>query len=735
MTKMHSTALRSAVAFAVFALSSGAALATEESLGTVTGTAGAANDFFGSAPVGNIGQTPSEDLKKIQRFQKDATNAETLITKGQFELITPTDSYTQALRNMPNTFVVSSGDSMDGDDIYINGFDKKLINFTLDGIPLNDNDSYTFYSNEFIPSRLISGTRYYPGAESAAIPGLAAFGGSVETYSLQPSPHPFVRPLAGIGSFGKYNAGGLINTGLFLQNIAPTSAWVYFNKNQRDGYFQNNPSVQNQFLFKSVSQIGPGQLTLFFSQNNQRFNYYNGATAAQIAQYGRDYNSNTDQPFLANGKPNAAYTGYNYNQYLNWLSYAKYEAQFSSVKFSNQFYYYYGNGFSAGASTFSQTLLAPNGRIVRAAPPSNGVLQRQNVNQTDRWGNILRMRFPLGPVATELGFWFNHNDTMHDSQYYNGNAYVGSSYLEPVVTDTYEPYVAFSYQPLDRLKFSAGVKYLYATRAFRDDTALAQGKPGQFNATFSSVLPSLGVNYRILDGWHVYANFTQNSNPPGYNQFYTGTYNASLNPQKANTYDIGTIWDTGVWSGALDLFRVDFQNYILSTTVVLPGSAINQTVLANAGTAINQGISWQNNFVINDIFSAYANFGFLDARLKSAGKPFPYAPHHTEAAGLIVRYRGFRGSIGVNQIGNAYYALGGSFLPLGSRFYTDASLRYTFRNAPLGRSLGFKSVSAGLYLNNLFDRSYIQSYTGSSGNPNRKLNLPTNVYASLEATF
>jgi len=44
-------------------------------------------------------------------------------------------------------------------------------------------------------------------------------------------------------------------------------------------------------------------------------------------------------------------------------------------------------------------------------------------------------------------------------------------------------------------------------------------------------------------------------------------------------------------------------------------------------------------------------------------------------------------------------------------------------------------VSAGLYLNNLFDRSYIQSYTGSSGNPNRKLNLPTNVYASLEATF
>ncbi|EGQ60498.1 TonB-dependent receptor, partial [Acidithiobacillus sp. GGI-221] len=149
MTKMHSTALRNAVAFAVFTLGSGAAFAADESLGTVTGTAGAANNFFGSAPAGNVGQTPSEDLKKIQRFKKGATNAETLITKGQFDLITPTDSYTQALRNMPNTLVVSGGDSMDGDDIYINGFGKNLINFTLDGIPLNDNDSYTFYSNEF----------------------------------------------------------------------------------------------------------------------------------------------------------------------------------------------------------------------------------------------------------------------------------------------------------------------------------------------------------------------------------------------------------------------------------------------------------------------------------------------------------------------------------------------------------------------------------------------------------
>jgi len=706
-----------------------------ESLGTVTGTAEASSGFFGASPKVNTGETPPSDIQQIQKFRQDTTNAETTITRGQYEMLTPTDSYTQSLQNLPNAVVVSSGDSMDGDDVYINGFNKSLINFTLDGIPLNDNDSYTYYSNEFIPSVLVAGTKYYPGAQSAAIPGLASFGGSIETYSLQPSPYRFFRPMVGGGSFGKYNYGGLVNTGLFLKNLAPTSAWLYVNKNQRDGYFQNNGAIQTQFLFKSVTQIGPGALTLFFTQNNQRFNYYNGATAADIAKFGEDYNSYTSNPFLANGKPNTFYSGYNYNNYLNWLAYGKYDGEVGKVKFSEQFYYYYGNGFGAGATTFAQTLLTPNGSVQRIAPSSNQVLLRNSINNTHRWGNIAKLAFPLGPVDTELGFWFNHNNTTHDAQYFNqANVYLGSTYIEPVQTDTYEPYLVFNYKPTQALKLTAGVKYLYAQRDFRDEVAIAQNKPGVFNATFHTVLPSVGVNYRVMDGVNVFANFTQNANPPAYNQFYTGVYNPSLAPQKANTYDLGTVWNLGFWKGELDLFRVDFRNYILSTTVQV--GSFNQTVLANAGKAVNQGISWQNSFVLNDQFSAYANVGFLDARLKSANQPFPYAPHHTESIGLIYRDRGLRATVGFNEIGNAYYNLGGKFLPLGSRFYTNASLRYTFNNMPLSSGgFGLKKVSVGVYVNNLFDRTWIQSYSGSNSNPNLKLNLPANVYATLDASF
>ncbi|MEL5848016.1 MAG: hypothetical protein U7M05_01460, partial [Candidatus Igneacidithiobacillus chanchocoensis] len=66
---------------------------------------------------------------------------------------------------------------------------------------------------------------------------------------------------------------------------------------------------------------------------------------------------------------------------------------------------------------------------------------------------------------------------------------------------------------------------------------------------------------------------------------------------------------------------------------------------------------------------------------------------------------------------------------------SNMSLRYTFRNAPLSERLGFKKVTASLNLNNLFDRRFIQYYSGSSSNPYQKLNLPFNVYAGLDATF
>jgi iron complex outermembrane receptor protein len=730
------------------ACSSAAWAQTPADLGEVSaqGQGGASpnnSGLFLSAPAGTVQSIPQKQLDNVQLFNPTATQAQTEITPGQYQTLSPTDSFTSALKVLPNVVVNSDGDSQNGDTVYINGFAQNLINWTLDGIPLNDNDSYAFYTNEFIPTRLIAGTRYFPGAASAAIPGLAAFGGSVETYSLNPGPKPSLSLFGGVGSFGKRSYGLLANSGLLGANTgAPTAFWFYANRNKLDGYYDNTPSDQRQYLFKSVTQLGTGALTLFYSQNNQNFNYYGGCTAANLAKFGDTCNVYTGTP-VVNGKPNGLFTDYNNNTYQNWLTYAKYEATFGQVTFSNQLYYYRGNGFGGGSYTnATYNLLQPNGVYGAVKAPAGGLFLSHSINDTRRIGNILRLATPLGSaVNLEAGLWLNKNDTTHDQQFISSTTgqYLGSVYDEPVSTKLYEPYVNLTFKLTQALTMQAGLKYLHVSRDFTDYAAVAKtaGKAGIYSSTFSTTMPSIGVNYAAAKGINLYANVTRNTNPPQYNQFYTGTYNPNLAPQKATTYDTGVIYDFGVWSGGLDLFRVNFDDYIQSTTVTLPGSSSPITLLANVGKTVNEGLAWQNNFALSNTWSAYANLGLLNAQIRSANQPLPFAPHNTVATGLTYRTGPWKASFGVRHVSASYWT--DSTSPIAAHTTADAALRYTWKAGATAGGLGIKQVSLSLNVNNLFNEQHVYKYNtgfpGSTSNPLLYTSKPRSFFLGLEAQF
>ncbi|ANJ66135.1 TonB-dependent receptor [Halothiobacillus diazotrophicus] len=723
----------SKIAIAI-ALSLGAIPATYAAVDTgdiqVQGKSQAGTGFFMTAPSGTVNDIPAEKLNKIQTFNKSASQAQTEITPGQLQMLAPTDSFTQSLANQPNVVVTSDGSSQNGDNVTINGFDKNLINWTLDGVPLNDNDSYTIYTNEFIPTRLISGIKYYPGAASAALPGLAAFGGSVDTYTLDPGPDFSASVLTGYGSFGTYNYGALINSGLLgAKSALPTSFWVYANKNYSKGYFQKTPSDQKQLLFKSITQVGPGALTLFYSRNDQKFNYYWGCSEADLAKYGESCNGTSGEP-IVNGKPNTNSYVYRFNEYNNWMGYAKYEATFGKTTLSDQLYTYRGNGYGGGASSYATWLYHPDTNTVsKVATPASGVLIYQSRNDTKRWGNILRMNTAVTQdFNVEAGLWYNHNDTTHDRRYFDGfdGNYLGSLYREPVVTKLWEPYVNLTWKAADALTVQGGLKYLKVHRDFTNLGALAQGKPGQFGVDFHTTMPSIGLNYRINKAISVYANYTQNTQPPQYNQFYTGTYNPNLAPEKGKTYDVGMIYDAGMWTGALDLFRVDFQNYILSTDVY-DSTGQQVSMLANAGTALNEGISWQNNFKIDDQWSFYANLGLLNARIKTQDQPFPYAPKHTLSLGGVYTMGPWRATLGAQSVGKSYDK---NLNPVDAHTLVDASLRYTLDRGGMDH-FGLHKLTVALNASNLLNKHY--TYKQAYGSEYR--NMPRSFYLSLEAQF
>lgn len=708
-------------------------------LGSVNATA---NDQFSQmfatpTPI-DVEHTPLSQKRSIQLFNPDATEAETTITAGRMQALPPNVSFTQALATLPNVVVQTNGNSMTGDNVYINGLPKTLINFTVDDVPLNDGDNYTFYSNEFIPTILVSGIKYYSSAASAAIPGTAAFAGSVQTYSKDPGPDMFVEPLVGTGSFGMHNYGILVNTGVIgAKSAAPTTLYVYQNKIAMDGYFQNTPANQEQTIVKSMTALGNASLTLYYSRNNETFNYYDGCTAANIALQGNSCNLLTNNVLLSNGKVNTNYAPWNYNTYIDSMAYAKLVLPLShGAQLTDQLYFYNGNGYGAGAVTYSPTLLQPNGLIGKVAPPVDGALLSNSYNITKRWGDIFKVLIPIGSSTIEAGVWYNHNHTDHDGQYLNSatNQYVGSSFTEFVTTDTTEPYFNVTYKFNQNLSLVFGAKYLYMDRSFLNTVAQAAGQTSSYDTKFDVILPSVGLNYKLNPTWSTYANYTKNANPPGYNQFYIAPFNPNLTSEQADVVDIGTQWKVGGWTSSVDAFRLNFSNYILSSSVIING--VSQTELTNGGSALNQGISWQNNWLIDNNWSGYANVGVLNAKFTTLNQQFPYAPNNTLSVGAIYNNDAITGQIGAVHVANSFYSVGNyptnTMLNLPSYTMVNASLGYTFTFAPMNSQFGFKDATVALAISNLTNTSYITSYYNAT---TQQLNEPRSYYLSVNARF
>ncbi len=204
---------------------------------------------------------------------------------------------------------------------------------------------------------------------------------------------------------------------------------------------------------------------------------------------------------------------------------------------------------------------------------------------------------------------------------------------------------------------------------------------------------------------------------------------------------MGSTWKIGAWSSTLDAFRLNFSNYILSTNITAGTSTINE--LSNAGAATNEGIAWQNNWILDPNWSAFANLGLLHANFDSLNEPFPYAPKNTETVGLIFSNAALRAQLSANRVASSYASIGSynttgsgnTLLALPAYTNVDFTIRYQLQYAPMNSNIGFKDASIGLFVNNLLNTTYVTSYSGNATNPNEYLNLPRNYYVSLNARF
>jgi iron complex outermembrane receptor protein len=703
-----------------------------------------------------------------QSIDPKATHTQDVITAKQLSEIPVTTDFIQALQYLPNVDVYEQGgNGLNGSNITINGFDNTRLNFTLDGIPINDNDSYSFYSNEFAQNLDIAHISVSPGAGTATTVGLSAFGGSVDILTKDPSAQHDVYVQGGAGSFGTYSEYVKVNSGEMFKDVVPTSAFLSFDHASSDGYFENSGTdYKDSLLFKSASQIGPGTLTLLHAQTLQQFHYYGGCQASStfttypssslakvtgatsppyptLATDGNSCNVNNASPYLT------YYTGYEINHYEDSLSYAGYSLDLDHAKIDNKVYLYFGKGYGGAAEVA--------GRF-DPAQYTGQILPERSWNITTRFGDVLTASVPLGDVLTlRFGTLFQHSLEHHFEGVYTPVSLAAIPgdliYDETVLTTTAEPYVDLLLQPFPQLIIDAGAKYLMVDRNFYDNLHPVNDK----QHSFRTALPSISANYEFTPGFHAYVNYTQNARPPGYSNDYATFPNPNLQLEKAATFEAGLLARSGNLEGRISGFHTKYSNYILSLEIPDPDPTKSDfgNGLANVGDAEYYGGSLALTYQFAPWLSAFLNGGWLHTNIDFYHTPVNNAPKETGSAGFEVQTGGFSGSMAVHYRGSRLdwgvdtfgFVSGGkrvivntfSFYPLPSMTTLDASLAYKW-DAPFGAS-SFKTAETRLTFTNITNEQKPVSASASSltnftlGNPLLYLSEPFSVYATLTLAF
>lgn len=450
------------------------------------------------------------DLGSIIVTGAKTTRSATVIASTEIQKILPGVAPLKAIQTLPGVLYITAdpwGNNEQNAQIFIHGFAANQLGYTMDGIPLGD-QSYGNY-NGLSPQRAVisenvSRVVVATGAGDLATPSNSNLGGTVETFSSDPTQAFGVRAAQTVGSYDASRTYVRIDSGdigggnmAYISGVRQRARAWDFNGIQKG--WQANA--------KFVHDDSAGKLTLYFDYNDMTqpnedatvfFKPSAGgtATAAQLfTPYTKpffypDFDGYRNVYLTALGNSPAA-EGSNYRNYYSdaqrtdYLGYARYEARLSDkVSWTTTGYYHHNDGAGVVAGPLGQSIttaqpyLDPNyatiptncrfsannngvrpaactgltaaqaaaaGAALVTATGGSGLITRTTEYRIDREGVISSVRAEIGRHTIELGGWFEHNSTTQWRRWYAvpvANPSLSTPYVRPrdVMTPLFTQY-------------------------------------------------------------------------------------------------------------------------------------------------------------------------------------------------------------------------------------------------------------------------------------------------------
>lgn len=676
--------------------------------------------------------------------------------------------------------------------ITVRGFDQSRLGFTLDGVPLG-NQNYGnvngLHTNRAISPENVGSTRLTQGAGSLGTQATNNLGGTIELGSRDPLETFAFDANATYGSdetirgFARIDTGGEVARAWASYGYLTTDKWKGFGR-----------QYQHVGNIKGVIDAGAVKFSGYFSYSDRREQDYQDLSLDIIRRLG----ANVDN--IANNFPLAvqiADVGANRGDTgatpLNPAAGTVYPAPYGTVDdvyfdasgLRKDYLGYIGAEVplgEQGALSLKGYFHNNDGQgtwFTPYVPSPTGV--PISVRTTEY---TIRRKGVFGGYSGDLGFgtlnigaWYERNDFKQARRFYalTSRTNPGRSALNfqtgSFATQWEFDYTTdiFQYYVQDKIEFGALTVEL-GWKGFsvkNTATPIIQGgrAAGSIKAT-DWFLPSIGVNYEVGNGAELYASFSQ-SKSAYVSAFTAGPFSTTqagfdairttLKPEASDTFEIGARFKSGGFNGSVGAYLVNFSNRLLAITT---GAGIvgNPPVLQNVGDVRSAGLELAGNYAFGNGFSLFGSYSYNDSTYRNdvvnstgtllasiKGKTTVDAPNHLLKVDASYDSESFFGRIGVNYMSKRFFtytnALGGTATAptdkLGfveGRAIVDATLGYRFSLGPV------RKAEIQLNATNLFDKDYISTIGtngfGNVGDNQTLLNgAPRQIFATLKVGF
>jgi iron complex outermembrane receptor protein len=622
---------------------------------------------------------------------EDAPRTRSTITSEELEKQRPTGNAYQALEMLPAVNSYNhDATGLFGGGLTMRGFNSDQIGVTINGVPVNDSGSFAVFPQEYVDQENTCEEFVTQGSADIDAPQIGATGGNFGIRTCNPEDTRRVRVMQTIGQLNMRKTYVRFDTGRLSDGR--TKAFISFSNAGADKWKgpgearRDHVDVGINYDWDRFNYV---HATVLYnkSQNN---NYYSMSLGELNTKgYGYDYSPVfTGQLTPVKGTPQTevisspAYYNLATNPFKNIVSSA--EAKFRlndslDLKIVPYFWYGLGTGgveeqkivenklYNSATGTLNgatdinhdgdtqDTIIVANGSITRTGRPGittsltysigdhqilGGVwFERARHEQTAPAVNVDANGFPTGmdyyqqtgQIVRPDGHPFEFRDTITISS-------VRQAFLQDTVT-----------MLGDKAQLNVGVRVPSIRRNFtnfaNEGLNLVAQKTYNMERSWSDVLPSVGLRYRVTGDDQLYTSVTKNMKAPGNFMFFPNNGNVTLVngvPTLTSPVAKEISWDTEIGYrhqsdtliASASLFNINFQNR--QATAFDPNN--NVSTLLNVGKVHQRGAELELGNTPIHGWSMYGSLGYIQSEtlsdlrltatdsLPTTGKEFPLTP-------------------------------------------------------------------------------------------------------------